>query len=97
VAFKQTLHWLRQHPALAISGSGPATFSSKMAFKATALDIAGQYPKALAYRSYDFEQNHLALFLSFFTAPEKCIPSCILLIQFTTSSWVNMGLSASRL
>jgi hypothetical protein len=71
VAFKQTLHWLRQHPALAISGSGPATFSSKMAFKATALDIAGQYPKALAYRSYDFEQNHLALFLSFFTAPEK--------------------------
>jgi hypothetical protein len=71
LALKQTLHWLKAHPQLAFTGSGPATFSSKIAFKATALDIAGHYPKRRAYRSTDFAQNHLALFLSFFTAPEK--------------------------
>ncbi|RYY87465.1 MAG: hypothetical protein EOO15_11795, partial [Chitinophagaceae bacterium] len=71
IALEQTGKWLRAHPSRIITGSGPAAYSSKMAFKATGLGIAGHYPSAIAYRSADFEKGQLALYLSYFSASEK--------------------------
>lgn len=68
LAAQQTIRWLREHPSRIITGAAPAAFSSKMAFKAAGLHIAGQFPAT--YRSADFEKGHLALFLSYFTATE---------------------------
>ncbi|RYY63100.1 MAG: hypothetical protein EOO12_13015 [Chitinophagaceae bacterium] len=71
VAFQQTLSFLCAKPCRIFTGAGPAAFSSKMAFKAAGLGIAGHYPQRLTYRSADFEKAHLALFLSYFAASER--------------------------
>ncbi|RYY39139.1 MAG: hypothetical protein EOO08_11455 [Chitinophagaceae bacterium] len=71
LALQTTMQWLRENPSRIITGNGPAAFSSKMAFKATGLGIAGSYPAARTYRSADFEKGHLALYLTYFAASEK--------------------------
>ena len=46
-------------------------FSSKLAFRSAALNIAGGYPLRFRYISQDFKSNHLALFLRFFTSDRE--------------------------
>ncbi|MEI7736716.1 MAG: hypothetical protein WCI49_14715 [Ferruginibacter sp.] len=63
----QTIDFFKAHPLKLISGTGIGNFSSKLAFKTTALKIAGGYPARFTYVNPDFEKNHLALYLNYFT------------------------------
>jgi hypothetical protein len=63
----QTLTFLKQHPAKIIAGDGTGNFSSKLAFKATGLGIAGGYPQKYTYINTDFLSNHLDIYLNFFS------------------------------
>lgn len=66
-AFKQTYSYLKTHPSKAAFGAGVGDFSSKLAFKATGLNIAGGYPAKWVYCNPAFLNNHLALYTHFFT------------------------------
>ncbi len=63
----QTANFFRDHPAKIIAGDGMGNFSSKLAFRATALGFAGGYPYNFAYISKEFLKNHLDLYLNFFS------------------------------
>jgi len=67
IALSQTIHFLQSHPLKILTGAGIGNFSSKLAFKTTALKIAGGYPEKYTYINPDFEKNHLALYLGYFT------------------------------
>jgi hypothetical protein len=41
-------------------------FSSKLAFRATGLKIAGGYPSTYTYINEDFTKNHLSVYLDYF-------------------------------
>jgi hypothetical protein len=69
LAVLQTFNFFKSHPFKLINGTGMGNFSSKLAFKITALKIAGGYPAKFSYVNPDFEQNHLALYLNYFTQP----------------------------
>jgi hypothetical protein len=66
-AFKQTLQYFQRHPANLLSGAGMGNFSSKLAFRTTGLNIAGGYPKKFIYINPEFHDNHLAIFLYYFS------------------------------
>lgn len=66
-AYAQTLRFMKQHPVRIPLGCGIGNFSSKLAFRATAMNIAGGYPRSRQYISKDFKENHLDLFLYYFT------------------------------
>ena len=66
LAFEQSYTFLRQHPARLIMGTGAANFSSKLAFRATGLSIAGGFPQRFLYCNEDFLNNHLSLYSYFF-------------------------------
>lgn len=66
IAFIQTGKYLAQHPKAILTGTGAANFSSKVAFRTTALNINGNYPKRLAYINPAFRENHLSTYLNFF-------------------------------
>lgn len=67
VALQQSFHFLLQHPAGSFTGIGIGNFSSKLAFRATSMNLTGGYPARFAYISDDFKSNHLDLFLFYFT------------------------------
>ncbi|MBL0183797.1 MAG: hypothetical protein IPP96_16520 [Chitinophagaceae bacterium] len=67
MALQQTGRYFRQHPGKLLTGTGTGNFSSKLAFRATAMKLTGGYPASLAYISNDFRSNHLDLYLYFFT------------------------------
>ncbi|BAV05574.1 hypothetical protein SAMN05421788_108286 [Filimonas lacunae] len=67
LAFQQTWQYFQAHPGRLLTGCGPANFSSKLAFRATALNIAGSYPASLSYSHPDFRSHHLAIHLGFFS------------------------------
>ncbi|MGN6533393.1 MAG: hypothetical protein ACTHK0_16745 [Ginsengibacter sp.] len=67
IAYKQTFDFFKKHPFKIITGTGIGNFSSKVAFKTTALNIAGQYPQNYIYINDDFLKNHLDLYLYYFT------------------------------
>lgn len=67
IALEQTITYLKKNPAKLISGTGIGNFSSRLAFRATGLQIAGGYPKQYAYINPAFLSNHLALHLSYFS------------------------------
>jgi len=67
IAFKQTVQFLKDHPHKMIIGSGMGNFSSKLAFRTTALNISGGYPRQLAYINNDFRDNHFADYVYFFS------------------------------
>ncbi|HTF27208.1 MAG TPA: hypothetical protein VK625_00110 [Flavitalea sp.] len=71
LAAKQIIYFLKQHPDKIISGNGTGNFSSKLALRATSLGFAGGYPKEFAYTHPDFKENHLAVYLSFFSDQAK--------------------------
>jgi hypothetical protein len=67
IGFKQTVNFLKTHPAKILAGSGMGNFSSKLAFKATGLDFSGGFPAKYIYISRDFLVNHLDVYLNFFS------------------------------
>jgi hypothetical protein len=67
IAWKQTINYLKQHPAKIITGLGMGNFSSKLAFKTSAIKVAGTYPEKYKYISNAFLANHLDLYLFFFS------------------------------
>ena len=71
LAAQQTLAFIKKNPAKLILGNGMGNFSSKLAFRSTALNIAGGYPIRFRYISENFKLNHLELFLRFFTSDRE--------------------------
>ena len=69
IALKQTLQYLGQHPQLLFTGTGMGNFSSKLAFRATGMKVAGGYPEKYVYINEAFKTNHLDLYLFYFTSP----------------------------
>jgi hypothetical protein len=67
LAFAQTFNLLKHSPARLLVGDGMGNFSSKLAFKATALGFSGKYPGKYAYISNDFLTNHLDIYLNYFS------------------------------
>ncbi len=67
IAFVQAFRFFAQHPQKILTGAGVGNFSSKLAFKATGLNIAGGYPHQFTYISNDFLYNHLWLYCYYFT------------------------------
>jgi hypothetical protein len=70
IAYTQTFDFFKQRPLKIISGTGTGNFSSKLAFKTTGLNIAGGYPKKFIYINEFFLENHLDLYLNYFTKPD---------------------------
>lgn len=70
VAGEQVVNFLREHPAKIPLGAGIANFSSRTAFKATGLDIAGSYPQQYSYISPLFLDNHLFLYIFYHAQPQ---------------------------
>lgn len=70
VALQQTLQFFQQHPFKILTGNGIGNFSSKLAFRSTALKISGGYPVAFAYTNSFFLSNHLDAYLSYFSRNE---------------------------
>jgi hypothetical protein len=66
LAINQTAAYFKQHPAKLFTGLGMGNFSSRLAFRATAMNIAGGYPAKYTYINEDFKTNHLDIYLSFF-------------------------------
>ena len=65
LALQQSVSFLKANPNYLISGTGPGKFASKLAFKATGLNIAGGFPARFVYCNSDFLNNHLRLYIHF--------------------------------
>jgi hypothetical protein len=65
ISMQQTISFFKQHPRNLITGDGIGRFSSKLAFRAAALNLSGAFPEKLSYMNNDFSNNHLALLLYF--------------------------------
>ena len=66
LAIRQSYNFLKDHQNKIIAGNGIGNFSSKLAFKATGLKMAGGFPPELTYCSPDFFSNHLNLYAYFY-------------------------------
>ena len=71
IALLQTVDYFKLHPLKIFTGLGMGMFSSKLAFKATGLKIAGGYPAKYTFINKDFENNNLALYLNYFIKPAE--------------------------
>jgi len=67
ISFRQTYEYLKAQPLKIITGMGMGNFSSKLAFRATGLKMAGGYPRSMIYINDDFRDNHLSLYLHYFS------------------------------
>ncbi len=65
-ALMQTEKFMAAHPMRLLTGNGLGRFSSKQAFRSTALGIAGKYPAGWRYIARDFQDRHLTLYLFYF-------------------------------
>jgi hypothetical protein len=65
-SIRQLLLFFHSHPVRIITGNGMGNFSSRLAFKATGLHIAGAYPRKWIYIHPDFKKYHLSIYLSYF-------------------------------
>ncbi len=67
LGLQESIHFMIAHPATIITGNGAGNFSSKLAFRATGLGIAGTFPQPFTYCSPAFLNNHLGLYIYFFS------------------------------
>jgi hypothetical protein len=67
IALLQTAGYFQVHPFKIFTGAGMGMFSSKLAFRISALKIAGGYPAKYSFINNDFKNNSLALYLNYFT------------------------------
>jgi hypothetical protein len=63
----QTVNFYKAHPGKIVAGDGMGNFSSKLAFKVSAIGTSGGFPAKYAYINNDFLINHLDLYLNFFS------------------------------
>lgn len=63
ISFIQTYYYVTQDTKHFLFGAGMGNFSSKLAFRASGVNVLGSYPKKYEYTSPDFENNHLRTFL----------------------------------
>jgi hypothetical protein len=70
VAWQQMVHFFEDHPALIPMGAGMGRFSSRLAFKTTALDIEGGYPVGRRYIDPFFRDNYLYLYIYYHSRDE---------------------------
>lgn len=70
IAFQQTFRYLKEHPGKLATGTGIGNFSSKLAFRATAMNVTGSYPARFAYINNDFRVNHLDLYAYYFAGKD---------------------------
>ena len=63
IAATQLLSFFKNNPALILLGNGTGNYASRIAFKATCLNIAGRYPEQFKYVNPDFLYNQLFIFL----------------------------------
>ncbi len=71
LGFRQSFNFLKDNENRIITGDGIGNFSSKLAYRATGLKIAGAFPKSFIYSNADFLNNHLSLYAYFFTKPAE--------------------------
>ncbi|MEP6468028.1 MAG: hypothetical protein ABJB05_17080, partial [Parafilimonas sp.] len=67
IAWQQTYKYLNHHPGKIMAGAGIGNFSSKLAFKASGIHIAGAWPTKFEYINDAFLQNHLDVYLYYFS------------------------------
>jgi len=65
IAAEQLIDFYKSRHSKILLGDGIANFSSRLAFKATMLNMAGQYPGSFKYINPDFLVNHLYVYLYF--------------------------------
>jgi hypothetical protein len=70
IAFVQLVSFLKKHPSKWLMGAGIGNFSSRTAFKVTGLNIAGTYPVKYRYIHPAFRDNHLFLYVYFYSKSE---------------------------
>lgn len=66
LAVQESFWYLKTHPEKILTGSGMGNFSSKLAFRATGLNVSGGYPRKFVQINPAFADNHLATFLDYF-------------------------------
>ncbi len=71
LGFKQSYSFLKEHQNKIITGDGIGNFSSKLAYRATGLQIAGSFPPAFIYSNADFLYNHFSLYAHFLLKPAE--------------------------
>jgi len=69
LAYQQSYEFFNDHRTRIITGDGIGNFSSKLAFRATGLKMAGGFPQQFIYCNPDFLNNHLNLYAHFFLKP----------------------------
>jgi hypothetical protein len=68
-AIFETCKFCLDDPMHLICGAGPGCFSSKLAFKASGIQIAGSYPERFVYIAPEFKTYHLKSALAVLTKP----------------------------
>ncbi len=71
ISMQETWMFFLRHPWKIFTGNGMGNFSSKLALRTTGLNIAGAYPRKYSYIDNDFAENHLAVFLYYFTRQKE--------------------------
>lgn len=69
ISLEETFGFLKENPKHLILGAGPGNFSSKLAFKASNVNISGKYIKRFAYIAPEFRDHHLKLSLNYYLQP----------------------------
>jgi O-antigen/teichoic acid export membrane protein len=70
VSWQQMVRFFDAHPARLLIGAGMGRFSSRLAFKTAALDIAGGYPVGRRYIDPFFRDNYLWLYVYYHSRDE---------------------------
>jgi hypothetical protein len=69
ISYIETVNSVKQDPLHLVVGFGAGNFSSKLAFKATNIAIAGKYIEKFKYVSPEFRDHHLKITLRYYLKP----------------------------
>ena len=68
VALKESFRFMNQRRKQLLLGMGIGNFSSKLAFRATGLRMAGGFPERFTYMHPDFREHHFRLYFDYFAS-----------------------------
>lgn len=71
IAWQEMSDFFREHPASLLSGAGMGNFSSRLAYKTTALNIGGMFPVSMRYIHPYFRDRYLYLYLYYYTRDQR--------------------------
>ena len=74
LSFIETKQFLTSRPRNLLLGAGAGNFSSKLAFRASGIEVVGRYPMRYQYISDIFKNNHLEI-LSYYMSQEAGLHS----------------------